>query len=433
MSESTLKNARRRAASRAVRAASLLSTLTMVALALVFTVLPGRLADAAVLSSTTNVAPATDSGGYAWVSYYRQLAGLGAVTRNAGIEGQEAQHIRYLANHALACETDVHNELTSRQGSCGANPYATAGGKAAANNSDITRVSVAVSDRHAVSNWFSAAFHALVLLDPRLTTTGYAAYYTSHPTGAKPLAWDYTAAVDVYRGRAGRYGGQSVAFPGNNASTPLLSYQVGTESPEPFQTASGPCRAWGSKSLVSAPVIVQYPLASRASLTGGSLVDLTTGTAQQTCSLTAGNYPAGSLQRQFMDGGNGITKAGFYYAAQPFVAGHRYQLRIGGAAITTFYATDLPSASAPAVAAARQTLQASWHKASPGLGSIRSYQVVVYAGSGCTGTAVKTLMTTSLSGRISGLRSGTVYWVRLAAVNSSNGARIGGCTARRAS
>ena len=33
-----------------------------------------------------NVAPVIDSGGYAWISYFRGLAGLGPVTRNSVLE-----------------------------------------------------------------------------------------------------------------------------------------------------------------------------------------------------------------------------------------------------------------------------------------------------------------------------------------------------------
>ena len=384
-------------------------------------------AGAAVTSTASNAAPATDSSGYDWVSYYRQLAGLGTVSRNAVMEAQEATHVRYLANHALPCETNVHDELTTRVGSCGANPYATAGGKAAANNSDITRVSASVPDRSAVSNWFGAAFHALTLLDPRLTTTGYAAYYTANPTGAKPLAWNYTAGVDVYRGRNGRYSGATVAFPGNGASTPLLSYRVGTESPEPFQTSTGNCRSWSSRSVVSAPVILQWPLTARVSPGTGSIVDLTTGRAQSTCTLTAGSYPSGSLPRQFLAGANGITNAAFYYSATPFTAGHQYQLTVAGKVTTTFFATVLPTAVPTRAVPASRALDLSWPRASAGVGTVTLYVTRVYGGAGCVGTLVANLHSTTLSNRATGLISGALYSVRTATVNSSQAARWGPC------
>ncbi|MCW2524927.1 MAG: hypothetical protein JWO63_3262, partial [Frankiales bacterium] len=296
-----------------------LATLLLAGGLLVAVTAPATTADAAVIATKSNEAPATNTSGYSWVNYYRGLAGETGVTRNATMEAQESSHVQYLANHALPCETNVHDELTKRVGSCGANPYATAGGKLAANNSDITRVSAVVSDRTAVSNWFTSAFHALTLLDPRLKTTGYASYYTPKPKGAKPLAWAFTAGVDVYRGRTGPYHAETIAFPGNNATTPLLSYTVGTESPEPFATSIGSCRSWSSKTVVSAPIILQRPNASKQPLTGGTIIDLSTGKALPTCSLTAASYPAGTEQRQFLDGSNGITKAAFYYASTAFL------------------------------------------------------------------------------------------------------------------
>ena len=399
-------------------------------------VLPAQRAAASITSAVSNIAPPTDNSGYAWVSWFRGLAGLGGVSRNASLEAGEVLHVRYLANHALPCETNVHDELTTRVAGCGPNPYATSAGKAAANNSDIVRVSVNVPDRAAVSNWFSAAFHALVLLDPRLTTTGYAGYYTPRPTGAKPLAWPYTAAVDVYRGRSGSYNGSTIVFPANNAVTPLLSYTVGTESPEPFRTSIGGCRSWGSASSVSAPVIVQWPLAASAAAgaTGrGTIIDVTTGRALPTCTLNAGSYPAGSEGRMFLGGVNGITKSAFYYASTPFVAGHRYQLRIGAATMTTFTAGEPPSAVSPRLAGGNGAIGLSWAPALPGTGTIAAYLARAYAATNCTGAVVAAANTTATQVSLGRFTPGRYYGVRVAAENSTGAARWSACIGFRAS
>lgn len=396
-------------------------------------VLPAQRAAASVTAAASNVAPTTDNGGYAWVGYFRGLAGLGGVSRNASLESSEILHVHYLADHALACETNVHDELTTRVAGCGANPYATSAGKAAANNSDIVRVSAAVTDRTAVSNWFSSAFHALVLLDPRLTSTGYASYYTARPTGAKPLAWAYTAAVDVYRGRTGSYNGSTVVFPANNSVMPLLSYAVGTESPEPFRTSTSGCRSWGSASTVSAPVIVQWPLAAAGAAGAGTIVDLTAGRALATCSLNAASYPAGSEGRIFLGGANGITKSALYYAATPFVAGHRYQLRIGTATMTTFTAGEPPSAVSPRISGGYGTIGLSWSPASPGTGTISAYRARAYAATNCTGTAVAAADTTATQASIGRFTPGRYYGVRVLTVNSIGAARWSACIGFRAS
>jgi hypothetical protein len=282
--------------------------------------------------------PAAGHDGYYWIDYFRALGGLDPVVPDLGMQAQEARHVRYLADHALSCETDVHDELTSPRAGCGSNPYATAAGKLAANNSDVTRVNAAIDDRTAVRNWFVAGFHALTLLDPRLRSTGYAAYYTATPSGAGTIPYQFTAAVDVYRGRTGSYAGQRLSFPALGTTSPLLAYRVGTESPEPFRStlAGSPCHSWAVREVVSAPIIVQWPVIARPAQAPATIVDETSGRTLPTCALTAAAYPAGSLARTFLLGTDRATQAALYYADAPFQPGHRYQLRIGAAVITAF-------------------------------------------------------------------------------------------------
>jgi len=284
--------------------------------------------------------PAPDADGYRWISYFRALGGLGPITRDATIEAQEAAHIRYLADHAEGCETDVHDELTAPAPGCAANPYATAAGKLAANNSNITRLNADVPDRVAAQHWFTAGFHALTLLEPRLRSTGYAAYYTPDPAGSGSLPYRFTAAVDVYRGRTGTYRGQTLAFPAPGAVSPLLGYTVGSESPEPFRDSLPGlgCHSWGSLATVSAPIVVQWPVGSRSPGAQGAatITDLTAGRVLPTCALTADDYPVGSLARTFLSGTNRVTQAALYYTDAPFQAGHRYRLTIGSEQVTSF-------------------------------------------------------------------------------------------------
>jgi hypothetical protein len=276
--------------------------------------------------------------GYYWLDYFRAVGGLGPLAPNATMQAQEASHVRYLADHSLGCETDVHDELIGPGAGCGANPYATAAGKLAANNSDITRIDAAVSDRVAVQNWFVSGFHALTLLEPRLRSTGYASYYTPHPTGAGPNPYQFTAGVDVYRGRTGSYSGQRLTFPIAGSTSPLLSYRVGTELPEPFGSTlpGSPCHSWAARDVVSAPIIVQWPLGHRPVQAPATIVDVTTGRPLPTCALTAGQYPAGSLASTFLLGTNRVTQAALYYADAPFRPGHRYQLLVGATVLTDF-------------------------------------------------------------------------------------------------
>jgi hypothetical protein len=270
-----------------------------------------------------------------------------------------------------------------------------------------------------------------VLLDPKLASTGYASYYTPSPLGAKPLAWPFTAGVDVYRGRTGSYSGQTIAFPGNNATSPLTTYRVGTESPEPFRTTntSSPCHAWGSKTDVSSPVIVQWPKSASVNM-NGQLVDLSTGRSLNTCTLTAGSYPSGSLAQTFLSGPNGYTKAAFYYADAPFVPGHRYALKTGGATTTTFTVGNLPSQAATSGASGYGSVTAKWAAATAGTGSITKYGVQIFSNSSCSGspiTATRWVGTASRSYTFGGTAHGRNYWVRVTAVNTPNAGRLSGC------
>jgi hypothetical protein len=276
--------------------------------------------------------------GYGWLDYYRSLGGLGPVSRDPLLESRENLHVRYLADHSQACENDVHHEQLSAALGCPANPAATMAGELAASNSDITRVQGEASDRVAFGNWFSSAFHALTLLEPQLAGTGYAAYSTAQPLGAGPQAARFTASIDVYSERAGHYDGRVLAFPAQGKVSSLRSYAVGSESPEPFRsTLSGaPCHAWGSRQVVSAPVIIQRPVRAFASPSDGQLLDLTSGLALLTCSLTAADYPTTSAAYQFLSGRNQVTTAALYYADRPFQPGHRYQLLVAGQAVTEF-------------------------------------------------------------------------------------------------
>jgi len=401
-------------------------------LAAVTLALPSGAASAAVAitKAGSNVAPVADSQDpYLWLSYFRHLGGESSLARNTTFEAGIAAHVRYLANHSLLCETNVHDELLSPLGLCPANPYATAAGKAAANNSDITRVSVNTTPRAAITNWFTSAFHALVLLDPKLRTTGYASYYTPNPLSLSNLAWPFTAGVDVYRGRTGTYNGSVLAFPATGAASPLTSYQVGTETPEPFRstTTSSPCHSWGSLSTVSAPVIVQWPTGMNPSM-GGTLRDLTTGANLNTCTLTPNSYPAGSLPREFLAGTNGYTKAAFYYAKAPFLTGHRYSLTVGGTVVTTFNVGNLPSAAGTSVVSRSAAATVNWTGVTAGTGSVKQYITKLFT-NGCGGTVVKAAAMSSGSRTVTftGLAHRTRYYASVIAANTTGAARTSVC------
>jgi hypothetical protein len=270
----------------------------------------------------------------------------------------------------------------------------------------------------------------LTLLDPRLSSTGYASYYTPTPAGLGPLSWRFTAGIDVYRDRSGSYNGSVLSFPANGGVTPLLSYALGTESPEPFrdELPDAPCKSWSNKSEVSAPVIVQWPQkapSAQISAASGQLTDVSTGTVLSTCSVLGNSFADGSTARILMNAGNGITNAAFYYANVPFVAGHRYRLVVDGQAVTTFTAVTIKSAPTISVTGGDNTAAVQMDDDSTP--TFRTLQL--FTGANCAGGIVASwhplgaVVTQSLGT----LKSGSTYSVKSYSTDRFGSARWSNC------
>src|SRR5439155_1718328 len=90
----------------------------------------------------------------------------------------------------------------------------------------------ATTDQEAIDWWMQAPFHALGMMDPRLTQTAFGSYREVKS------GWDMGAGVDVLRGNSFSGGQYPVYFPGNGSTEPLTSYD-GNEFPDPLQACSG--------------------------------------------------------------------------------------------------------------------------------------------------------------------------------------------------
>jgi hypothetical protein len=132
-------------------------------------------------------------------------------------------------SHALYM---VKNNLVTHYETLGT-PYYTAAGDAAAQAGNIfVSSSTATTDDHAIDWWMGAPFHAMGLLDPRLSSTGFGSYREVKS------GWDMGATVDVIRGNPFSGGQFPVLFPGNNTREPLTTYS-GNEFPDPLQACAG--------------------------------------------------------------------------------------------------------------------------------------------------------------------------------------------------
>jgi Cysteine-rich secretory protein family len=166
--------------------------------------------------------PVASTAWLARLNQWRISTGLTALTEDPSWSSGDYDHAVYM----------VKNDLVTHYETSGTPYYTTAGDTAARNSNIYVSSSTATTDAQAIDWWMQAPFHALGLMDPRLTQTGFGSYREVKP------GWDMGAAVDVLRGNSFTGGRYPVFFPGNGASEPLTSYG-GYESPDPLQACAG--------------------------------------------------------------------------------------------------------------------------------------------------------------------------------------------------
>ena len=167
--------------------------------------------------------PKLTSGG--WLTRFNQWraeAGVSQLTENTTWSAGDYDHAVYM----------VKNDLVTHYETAGT-PYYTAAGDTAARDSNIyVSSTTATTDEQAIDWWMQAPFHAMGMMDPRLTATGFGSYREVKS------GWDMGAAVDVLRGNSFTGGTFPVYFPGNGTTVPLTSY-AGGEFPDPLQACAG--------------------------------------------------------------------------------------------------------------------------------------------------------------------------------------------------
>src|SRR5439155_15362138 len=146
------------------------------------------------------------------------LTTLPGLSENTTWDAGDYGHGVYMVKNQLV----THYEDPSK-------PYYTVAGDQAARNGNIeVSSSTSFQDWQAIDWWMGAPFHAMGLMDPRLTSTGFGAYREAVASG-----WRAGFSVDVLRGNSFTGGSYPVYFPGNGSSEPLTSYS-GYEFPDPL-------------------------------------------------------------------------------------------------------------------------------------------------------------------------------------------------------
>ena len=168
-------------------------------------------------------APAASNGWLAQFNLWRASTGQSSLTENATWSSGDYNHAVYMVKNNQV----THSEISTL-------PYYTTAGDVASQNSNIfVSSSTATTDSQAIDWWMGAPFHAMAMMDPRLTTTGFGAY---RDTATSP--WQLGAALDVQRGNSFTGGAFPVYFPGNGSTEPLTAYS-GNEFPDPQSACPG--------------------------------------------------------------------------------------------------------------------------------------------------------------------------------------------------
>jgi len=205
------------------------------------------------------------------LNLWRAIAGLPALTENTTWSQGDLDHAVYMVKNGLV----THYETPGV-------PYYSVAGDTAAKNSNIQVSSTTnTTDTQAIDWWMAAPFHAMGMMDPRLTQTGFGSYRDSTTS-----PWQEGAALDVLSGNSFSGGTYPVYFPGNGTAEPLTTYNGG-EFPDPLQACSGYSAPTGL------PVFVQ--VGGNVATSAGSVHSFTgNGVPLEHCVIDSTNPAVGS-------------------------------------------------------------------------------------------------------------------------------------------
>ncbi len=203
--------------------------------------------DAATTSATTPIS---------WLPYvniYRAQAALPALTEDATLSAGDVIHAKYIVQSG----TIAHAESTK-------SPYYTKTGDTAGQSSNVAGGTSQFTQADVIDSWMAAPFHAVGILDPRLTKVGYGDYYDG---SAKVLK--FGAALDVLHGRVATAVAKPtfpVMWPGDKQVVPL--HQGVTELPDPLTGCKGYSAPFGL------PIVLQLGTGGAVPKVAGSTLQI---------------------------------------------------------------------------------------------------------------------------------------------------------------
>jgi uncharacterized protein YkwD len=243
-----------------------------------------------------------------WLTYvnsYRALAALYPLTETVSWSLGAQNHARYMVeNDYIGHDEDP------------ANPWYTSEGQQAAQNGDVmVHSSLSTTDMYAIDLWMRGPFHAVGIIDPALSTTGFGSY--RRDTGLYKMG----AVLDVIRG----LGTIPVTvtfpiyYPADGVLMPLLAY-TGGETPDPLSSCPGYTPYTGP------PIILQIGDGSQVpNVTGYSFWHA--GASLEVCEFDETNYTNPvytSYGRSVLDARDAIVLMPRY----PLTAGETYSVTV---------------------------------------------------------------------------------------------------------
>lgn len=234
------------------------------------TAFASTLASIALILGTPVPAAASSSPWLDRLNAWRAATNLAPLAENTTWDAGDVAHSTYMVKDNQV----THYETAGL-------PYYTAAGDTAARNGNIQVSSTtATTDETAIDWWMGAPFHALGMMDPRLTSTGFGAY---RDTTTSP--WQAGFTLDTLRGNSFTGGTYPVYFPGSGSSEPLTSYS-GNEFPDPLQACPGYAMP------VGLPIFVEVGGNVATTATNSSLTS--NGIALPQCTVDSNNSAVGS-------------------------------------------------------------------------------------------------------------------------------------------
>lgn len=248
-----------------------------------------------------------------WLRYFNQFrtqAGLPQLSENSAWSAGSLTHSQYMMNNSLT----VHAEDPNKPG------YSAAGDEAGQNGNIAVSGWDGASDLWPIDYWMTAPFHAVPMLNPRLTQTGFGVFRDASNSFKMTATLDVSSKRDLGELPTGIT--YPITFPQNGGEIWVLSYSL-PEFPNPLTACSGLQKPTGP------PIILQIgdgslvPSVTQTSLTGSDGTSLTHCVIDETRYVNSNQYQQ-QQGRSILDKQDAIV----LLPARPLTIGETYTASI---------------------------------------------------------------------------------------------------------